>query len=41
MSSWAMANCTNAEITKALEGLKATRFAIAVTVSPFGVHMNV
>jgi hypothetical protein len=34
MSSWAMAqNCTNAEITKAL-GFNA------VTVSPFGVHMN-
>src|SRR6202007_1288918 len=40
MSSWAMAqNCTNAEITKALEGLKAIGFN-AVTVSPFGVHMN-
>jgi Protein of unknown function (DUF4038)/Putative collagen-binding domain of a collagenase len=40
MSSWAMAqNCTNAEITKALEGLKALGFN-AVTVSPFGVHMN-
>ena len=32
-------NCTNAEITKALEGLKALGFN-AVTVSPFGVHMN-
>ena len=40
MSSWAMAqNCTNAEITKALEGLKALGFN-ALTVSPFGVHMN-
>jgi hypothetical protein len=40
MSSWAMAqNCTNAEITKALEGLKSLGFN-AVTVSPFGVHMN-
>ena len=40
MSSWAMAqNCTNAEITDALEGLKALGFN-AVTVSPFGVHMN-
>lgn len=40
MSSWAMAqNCTNAEITKALEGLKELGFN-AVTVSPFGVHMN-
>jgi hypothetical protein len=40
MSSWAMAqNCTNAEITRALEGLKALDFN-AVTVSPFGVHMN-
>ncbi len=40
MASWAMAqNCTNAEITKALEGLKALGFN-AVTVSPFGVHMN-
>ncbi len=40
MSSWAMAqNCTNAEITSALEGLKALGFN-AVTVSPFGVHMN-
>jgi hypothetical protein len=40
MSSWAMAqNCTNAEITSALEGLKALDFN-AVTVSPFGVHMN-
>ncbi len=40
MSSWAMAqNCTDAEITRALEGLKALGFN-AVTVSPFGVHMN-
>ncbi len=40
MASWAMAqNCTNAEITNALEGLKALGFN-AVTVSPFGVHMN-
>jgi hypothetical protein len=40
MSSWAMAqNCTNADITNALEGLKALGFN-AVTVSPFGVHMN-
>src|SRR5262245_2067826 len=40
MSSWAMAqNCTNTEITNALEGLKALGFN-AVTVSPFGVHMN-
>ena len=40
MSSWAMPqNCSDAEITQALEGLKALRFN-AVTVSPFGVHMN-
>jgi hypothetical protein len=40
MSSWAMAqNCTNAEITSALEGLRALGFN-AVTVSPFGVHIN-
>jgi hypothetical protein len=40
MSSWAMSqNCSDAEITHALEGLKALRFN-AVTVSPFGVHMN-
>ena len=40
MSSWAMAqNCSDLEITQALEGLKALRFN-AVTVSPFGVHMN-
>jgi uncharacterized protein DUF4038/collagenase-like protein with putative collagen-binding domain len=40
MSSWAMSqNCSNVEITQALEGLKALRFN-AVTVSPFGVHMN-
>ena len=39
MSSWAMAqNCTNTEITKALEGLNIGFNAI--TVSPFGVHMN-
>src|SRR5262245_46957904 len=36
MSSWAMSqNCSDAEITQALEGLKALRFN-AVTVSPFG-----
>jgi hypothetical protein len=40
MSSWAMSqNCSDAEITQALEGLKALRFN-AVTVSPFGVCMN-
>ncbi|RXG86147.1 DUF4038 domain-containing protein [Bradyrhizobium zhanjiangense] len=40
MASWAMSqNCSDAEITQALEGLKALRFN-AVTVSPFGVHMN-
>ena len=40
MSSWAMSqNCSDAEITQALEGLKALRFN-AITVSPFGVHMN-
>ena len=40
MSSWAMAqNCTDAEIATALEGLKSLGFN-AVTVSPFGVHMN-
>ena len=40
MSSWAMSqNCSDAEITQALEGLKALGFN-AVTVSPFGVHMN-
>jgi hypothetical protein len=40
MSSWAMSqNCTDAEITQALEGLKTLKFN-AVTVSPFGVHMN-
>jgi hypothetical protein len=40
MSSWAMAqNCTNDEITRGLEGLKSLGFN-AVTVSPFGVHMN-
>src|SRR3989442_3440702 len=40
MSSWAMSqNCSEAEITQALEGLKALRFN-AITVSPFGVHMN-
>jgi hypothetical protein len=40
MSSWAMAqNCSDAEITQALEGLKTLGFN-AATVSPFGVHMN-
>ncbi len=40
MSSWAMSqNSTDGEITQALEGLKALDFN-AVTVSPFGVHMN-
>jgi hypothetical protein len=40
MSSWAMSqNCSDVEITQALEGLKALKFN-AVTVSPFGVHMN-
>ncbi len=40
MSSWAMSqNCSDTEITRALEGLKDLRFN-AVTVSPFGVHMN-
>src|ERR1044071_9448963 len=40
MSSWAMSqNCSDGEITQALEGLKALHFS-AVTVSPFGVHMN-
>jgi hypothetical protein len=40
MSSWAIPqNCSNTEITQALEGLKALRFN-AVTVSPFGVYMN-
>ena len=40
MSSWSMSqNCTNAEITSALEGLKALGFN-AATVSPFGVHMH-
>jgi hypothetical protein len=40
MSSWAMSqNCTDGEITQALEGLKALDFN-GVTVSPFGVHMN-
>ena len=40
MSSWAMAqNCTNAEVTTALEGLKSLGFN-ALTVSPFGVRMN-
>src|SRR5262245_4677750 len=35
MSSWAMSqNCSDAEITQALEGLKALKFN-AVTVSPF------
>jgi hypothetical protein len=40
MSSWAMSqNCSDAEITQALQGLKTVGFN-AVTVSPFGVHMN-
>ena len=40
MSSWAMAqNCTDAEITSALEGMKALGFNV-VMVSPFGVHMH-
>src|SRR4029453_5023363 len=40
MSSWAMSqNCSDAEITQALEGLKVLRFN-AVTVSPFGVRMK-
>jgi hypothetical protein len=40
MSSWSMAqNCSNAEITSALEGLKSLGFN-AATVSPFGVHLN-
>jgi hypothetical protein len=40
MSSWAMAqNCTNVEITSALEGLKTLGFN-AVTVAPFGVQLN-
>jgi len=40
MSSWAMSQaCTNAEITSALDGLKALGFN-AATVSPFGVHMS-
>ena len=40
MSSWAMAQrCSNAAITSALEGLKMLGFN-AVTVSPFGVHLN-
>ena len=40
MSSWAMAqNCSDAEITSALEGLKLLGFN-AVAVAPFGVHLN-
>ena len=40
MSSWAMAQrCSNAAITSALEGLKSLGFN-AVTVAPFGVHLN-
>jgi hypothetical protein len=40
MSSWAMSqNCYDTEITQALEGLRAFGFN-AITVSPFGVHMN-
>jgi uncharacterized protein DUF4038/collagenase-like protein with putative collagen-binding domain len=40
MSSWAMAQrCSNAAITSAMEGLKLLGFN-AVTVAPFGVHLN-
>src|SRR5215470_19131266 len=40
MSSWAMAQrCSNAAITSALERLKSLGFN-AVTVAPFGVHLN-
>ncbi|MBY0562243.1 MAG: glycoside hydrolase family 140 protein [Hyphomicrobium sp.] len=40
MSSWAMTQrCSNATITSALEGLKSLGFN-AVTVAPFGVHLN-
>jgi uncharacterized protein DUF4038/collagenase-like protein with putative collagen-binding domain len=40
MASWAMAQrCSNAAITSALEGLKLLGFN-AVTVAPFGVHLN-
>lgn len=40
MSSWAMAQrCSNATITHALEGLKSLGFN-AITVAPFGVHLN-
>src|SRR6476469_870554 len=40
MSSWAMSqNCSDAEITQELEGLKALQFN-AVTVSAFGVNMK-
>ena len=40
MSSWALAQrCPNASITSALEGLKSLGFN-AVTVAPFGVHLN-
>lgn len=40
MSSWAMTQrCSNTTITHALEGLKSLGFN-AVTVAPFGVHLN-
>jgi hypothetical protein len=40
MASWAMAQrCSNPAITAALEGLRVLGFN-AVTVAPFGVHMN-
>jgi hypothetical protein len=40
MSSWALAQrCSNAAITSALEGLKLLGFN-AVTVAPFGTHLN-
>lgn len=40
MSSWALTQrCSNAAITNALEGLKSLGFN-AVTVAPFGVHLN-
>ena len=39
MSSWAMAqNCTNAEITRALEGLKAARFQCRDRLAVRGPH---
>ena len=39
MSSWAMAqNCTNAEITKALEGLKDARFQCRDRLAVRGPH---